>query len=76
MVDHDRRRVDPQKELIKAAIKESLSEWADEKYKLVGKWTVGAIGVAVTTFLVHAFFALDGATLRNALHPVIDPVLR
>jgi hypothetical protein len=33
--------------LVKEALKEGISDWLDDKYRLVGKYTVRAIGVAL-----------------------------
>lgn len=38
---------DPEYEWRKAALKEALKEWLDDKYLKVGMWTVRSFGAAV-----------------------------
>lgn len=44
----------------KEVIKEAIREWMDEKYAIVGKWTVGAFGVALTGALVYFVMVFSG----------------
>lgn len=44
----------------KEIIKEAIREWMDEKYVIVGKWTVGAFGVAMTGGLVFLTMWANG----------------
>lgn len=52
MARPDRRKQD---EHTKELLKEAIKEWLDEKYKDVGRWTIGgftALTVAALIFLV------------------------
>lgn len=46
-----------QEQLVKEAFKEAATEWLDDKYAQIGKWTVRALSAAfltaVLTFIVY-----------------------
>ncbi len=47
-------------ELVKAAFKEAMQEWLDDKYKVLGKWTARGIAAALCTSLLYLILALNG----------------
>lgn len=44
----------------KAAIKEALKEWLDEKFATFGKWSAAALAAAALTALVYFILILNG----------------
>jgi hypothetical protein len=46
--------------LTKEVVKEALKEWLDEKFALVGKWTVQGIVAAALAALVYFILAWNG----------------
>jgi hypothetical protein len=55
----------PEKEaklLFKEAAKEAIKEWADDKYALVGKWTVSALIVALVAAMCWFVLTMNGWT--------------
>jgi hypothetical protein len=49
-----------EKGLTKDVVKEALKEWLDEKFALVGKWTVQGILAAALAALVYFILAWNG----------------
>lgn len=47
-------------ELEKDIIKEAIREWMDDKYAVVGKWTVGTVGVLLTGALIYLTLIVNG----------------
>lgn len=42
-------------EAMKTAVKEAIKEWLDEKFAMLGKWTLGslaALGLAALVYLI------------------------
>lgn len=54
-----KKKVD-QSALIKEAFKEAASEWLDQKYSEIGKWTVRALGAAFLTAVVTLIVYTNG----------------
>jgi hypothetical protein len=44
----------------KAALKEALKEWLDEKFATFGKWTFHAVGVAALGALTYFILTMNG----------------
>ena len=44
----------------KAALKEALKEWMDDKFASFGKWTFMAVGTFFFGLVVYALLALNG----------------
>lgn len=40
------------KNIIKAAIREAATDWLDQRFKMVGKWTLAGLGAALFTVFV------------------------
>jgi hypothetical protein len=53
-----------QAETIKAALKEALKEWLDEKFAQLGKWSMGAIAVAALGLLAWGLFIKGDFTFK------------
>lgn len=68
----DRRSEDQYKDLIKEAMRESINEWADKKYKAIGKFTVGAVGVFVVVLVVHLMVMTHSAQLKVMFASYLD----
>lgn len=51
--DNERRR---KTDIVKAAIKEAVKEWMDDKYKIVGKWTIRCFCTAGFCLFVRLLF--------------------
>lgn len=47
-------------EHIKAALKEALREWLDEKFAAFGKWSLGGIAAASLGALVYFILSAQG----------------
>lgn len=45
---------------IKAALKEALKEWLDEKFASFGKWSLTALGAAGLAALVYFILTANG----------------
>lgn len=67
-----RRKTD----LVKAAIKEALKEWMDEKYALIGKWTVRCFCTGAFCLFVKMLFYFNILDFRQffdtSLNYVVD----
>ncbi len=68
----ERRAEDQYKDLIKEAMRESINDWADKKYKAIGKFTVGAVGVFVLVVLVHLLIMTHSAQLKSMFSTYLD----
>jgi hypothetical protein len=44
----------------KAALKEALKEWLDEKFAVFGKWSMGTIGAAAVFALGYFILSTNG----------------
>lgn len=53
-----------QKELHKQAIKEAISEWLDQRYKDVGRWTLKGIMAASLAVLFYLYAAAHGWVIK------------
>ena len=53
-------RVRVQKELVKNALKEGISEWLDEQIQEVGKWTLRAFAAVLVAGLAYFVLMLNG----------------
>jgi len=62
MMATDRRRDDQ----LKAALKEALKEWLDQKFSEFGKWS--AIGIACMALVVATWLALKFAGWQPPVH--------
>lgn len=49
-----------QRELMKEAVKEAIKEWLDEKFALVGKWTIHSIIAVVLAAMVYFVLIYSG----------------
>ncbi len=47
-------------DVIKAALKEALKEWMDEKFADIGKWSARGIVAAVLGLVVYGVMILQG----------------
>lgn len=47
-------------EELKAALKQGLKEWLDEKFSDFGKWSAMGIGAAALALLAYFVMALNG----------------
>jgi hypothetical protein len=45
---------------MKAALKEALKEWLDEKFSSLGKWALGSIAAAGLAALVYFILTTSG----------------
>lgn len=45
---------------VKAALKEALKEWLDEKFAILGKWSAGAFLAAVISALAYFIIQANG----------------
>jgi hypothetical protein len=45
---------------IKAALKEALKEWLDDRYAAIGKWTLGALAASALSAIAYAIITLYG----------------
>lgn len=45
---------------MKAAMKEALREWLDDKFLLLGKWTARSIGAAFLAAVVYFIITANG----------------
>ena len=52
--------IDPAAAATKDAVKEALKEWLDEKFLLVGKWTVNGVLAAGLAALVYVILMQQG----------------
>lgn len=53
--------IDPEEtEAQKEALKEALKEWMDEKFAIIGKWSIATLAVAVVGLLTWAILILNG----------------
>jgi hypothetical protein len=46
----------------KAALKEALKEWMDDKFATFGKWSFAAIGIALVSMIVYFLLLSNGWT--------------
>ena len=46
----------------KAIVKEAISEWLDEKFVTLGKWSLGGIGAAALALLAYFVLIKSGWT--------------
>ena len=51
-IDHER--------IYKEAVREALKEWLDEKFALVGKWTVNSVLAVLLAAVVYFVLAFNG----------------
>ncbi len=51
--DLQRQLFENNRELVKEALKEGISEWMDKQYAKVGRWTLGALGVVVLGAVIY-----------------------
>ena len=51
-LDHER--------IYKEAVREALKEWLDEKFTLVGKWTVNSVLAVMLAAIVYFVLAFNG----------------
>lgn len=51
-IDHER--------IYKEAVREALKEWLDEKFTLVGKWTVNSVLAVMLAAMVYFVLAFNG----------------
>jgi uncharacterized membrane protein YraQ (UPF0718 family) len=51
---------DIQRDLMKEAVKEAIKEWLDEKFIVVGKWTVNSIIAVLLAALVYFSLVYNG----------------
>jgi len=61
-------------DIVKEAIKESISEWLDAKYATVGKWTLRGIFCFVFSFFAHAYITLHAAEIKAGFVATIDRI--
>lgn len=54
--------IDPKNDAIKAALKEGLREWLDEKFADLGKWTLQGLCAAALAGLVWLALVSSGWT--------------
>jgi hypothetical protein len=52
--------IDPASAATKDAVKEALKEWLDDKFLMVGRWTVNGILAAGLVALVYAILIHQG----------------
>ncbi len=57
---HEAHELDPASVATKEAVKEALKEWLDDKFLLVGKWTVNGVLAAGLVALVYAILIHQG----------------
>lgn len=48
------------KEILKAAMKEALREWLDEKYAVFGKWSLHGLAAAALAAVTYLILILNG----------------
>jgi hypothetical protein len=48
------------KDEMKAALKQALTEWLDKKFSEFGKWSLGAIGAAGLAALTYFILKMNG----------------
>lgn len=53
-------RVKVQKDMVKAALKEGLKEWMDERVTEVGRWTLRGLATAGVVALAYFILAMHG----------------
>lgn len=46
--------------IVKAAFKEAMTEWLDEKFAMLGRWTFRGIAAALVVGLLYLILALNG----------------
>lgn len=44
----------------KAALKEALKEWMDEKFAIFGKWSLGSLAALALGVLIYLFLLTHG----------------
>lgn len=52
-------------ETIKAALKEAIKEWLDDKFTTLGKWTAGSLGAVIVAAAVYFVLHVNGWTLHG-----------
>ena len=67
---------DDQKRLIKEAFKEGVKEWLDEKYQLVGKWTIRGFLALLLAALVMLILWSNGHLSVSLITPQTPPTIQ
>lgn len=69
MSNDDRKKLEPvahlTEEQVKEMTKEAITEWMDQKYQSVGKWTLSSIAVALIGALTYFILRMNGWELTH-----------
>lgn len=69
----NKRQAEEQKQLVKAAIKEAAREWLDDKFAVVGKWSLYGGAAILLTAILHLLVTLDPKIVPDVL---LAPLMR
>lgn len=67
----ERRKDDQLKQAVKEAFKEASREWLDEKYELVGRWTINGLIAALLALLGYLIILVYGVKFIQVIQTIV-----